>query len=71
MSPTYTLSAHLSRNLFAAFREKRRSSSDSQQLRPVVSAPLYSSRYPPESDLAMRRCVSVEIEGSRPVEFRQ
>lgn len=31
MSPTYTLSAHLSRNVFGLLREKRRSSTNSRQ----------------------------------------
>ncbi|KAM5360785.1 hypothetical protein ACJZ2D_013531 [Fusarium nematophilum] len=43
MSPTYTLSAHLSKNLFASLRERRRSSADSHQERPVLSDPFTTS----------------------------
>ncbi|KAJ3521318.1 hypothetical protein NM208_g13349 [Fusarium decemcellulare] len=39
MSPTYTVSAHLYKNLFASLKERRRSSVESQQERPVLSTP--------------------------------
>ncbi|KAF4470607.1 hypothetical protein FALBO_2473 [Fusarium albosuccineum] len=49
MSPTYTVSAHLYKNLFASLKERRRSSVESQQERPVLSTPFTNNTILPST----------------------
>lgn len=66
MSPTHTLSAHLARNMIAAFRENKRSSD-----RPRTSEYLSTSQSPSESGSDLQRAVSAESIGQPASTIRQ